>query len=388
MTDKHKEETRDWLWPVLGIPLRSVHLLLPGLLLSVGLAWLSIWLSRWIGVTLLGFGKSPVSSVMVAVLLGMIVGNIVRLPSFLTPGLVFTVKKVLKLGIIVMGIRLSLPEVFRMGMVGVPVVMMCIIAALIFTGLVNRWLKLPRRLGTLIAVGTSICGVSAIVAMAPAIQAEEEEVSYAVAIITVFGLFATVIYPYLAQNLFAGDPARIGIFLGTSVHDTSQVTGSALVYIQVFSQARVLDIAVVTKLIRNVFMIAVIPLMTLYYSYRNRKEAETGRTKLGKFFPLFIIGFLALAAVRSVGDATLEGSGAAFGLWSETNWAAVHGSMKSWAVNLLVVALSGVGLGTNFRTIKKMGIKPFLVGLAASGIVGLVSFGAISLLGILNWIRM
>jgi uncharacterized integral membrane protein (TIGR00698 family) len=349
------------------------------MLVAALMAGISIWLSDFIGLTLMGLDKSPVSAGMMAILLGLLVNNLVALPDLLAPGFTFAVKKVLRLGIILLGIRLSIFDVFELGVLGVPLVIVCIASALAFTSLVNRWLGLPQRLGTLIAVGTSICGVSAIVATGPAIDAEEEEVTYAVAVITVFGMIATLLYPYLAHGLFAGDPTRAGLFLGTAVHDTSQVTGAALVFAETFSLPRALDVATVTKLVRNVFMAVVIPLMTLAYTRQSaRKETEETEIRVVNLLPLFVLGFLLMAGARSLGDAGVNGGGAAFGVLDSRAWSQAYGSVKQWAVRFLVVALAGVGLNTSLDVLKGLGIAPFLVGLGAAVAVGVVSFGAIT----------
>lgn len=370
---------------LLGVTVNEVPSLLPGLLVAALLAWLCIWLSKFIGVTLLGFDKTPISAVMLGILLGLIIGAVIPLPKVLKPGLRFCVKKVLRLGIVMLGIRLTIFDVFKLGAYGVPIVIICILGALFFTTRINKWLKLPERLGTLIAVGTSICGVSAIVATGPAIDAEEEEVAYAVAVITIFGLLATLVYPYVTNLIFGGEALKVGLFLGTSVHDTSQVVGSAKVYADVFAAPLALDVATVTKLVRNVFMAAVIPFMAFYYARgrarRTQGEVSGKKASFLKLLPLFVVGFLIMAVIRSVGDAGIKAGGNAFGLWDGGAWKSIYSSIQTWAGNLLVVALAGVGLSTDFRTFKGLGIKPFLVGLGAALIVGVVSFIAISLLG-------
>jgi uncharacterized integral membrane protein (TIGR00698 family) len=368
---------------LLGVPANRFPGLLPGLLAAVLLAVASLWLSDFVGETLLGFDKTPISAVMLAILLGLIIGTLAPMPQVLRPGLSFSVKKVLRLGIILLGIRLTIFDVFRLGVYGVPIVLFCTAGALLVTTRFSHWLKLPERLGALIAVGTSICGVSAIVATGPAIEAEEEEVAYAVAVITLFGLAATIVYPYLAFAIFGGDTLDAGLFLGTSVHDTSQVVGAAAVYADIFSAPRTLDVATVTKLVRNVFMALVIPFMAFYYSRRAQRQGEVGGASTGvlKLLPLFVLGFLAMAAIRSIGDAGLEAGGMAFGLWDRATWMGIVGTIKNWAQILMVVALAAVGLSTNFRAFKGLGTKPFLAGLAAALIVGILSFVAISLLG-------
>lgn len=377
-------EMRTWEKNLLGVNINEFPKLLPGLLVVSLLAWLSIWLSEFIGVGLMGFEKTPVSAVMVAILLGMIIGNVVVLPGWLKPGFQFAVKKLLRLGIILLGIRLSVFDVFRVGAVGVPIVVLSIAIALFFTTRLNEWLKLPERLGTLIAVGTSICGVSAIVAAGPAIDAEDEEVAYAIAVITVFGIAAMLAYPYAANIIFAGNPVQAGLFLGTAIHETAQVAGAGLVYADVFSAPRGLDVATITKLIRNAFMAIVIPLMAFYYARRalgQGEEFEGQKTSFTKLFPIFILGFLAFAVIRSIGDAGIHAGGSAFGLWDNATWKAIHSFIKSWAVNFMVLALAGVGLSTSFHILRGLGIKPFVVGLGAALMVGVVSLTMIFLLG-------
>lgn len=364
---------------LLGVPVGKIPSLLPGLIAAALLAVVSIWLSVFAGETLMGFDKTPISAVMLAILLGLIIGAVVRVPKAMKPGLTFAVGKVLRLGIILLGIRLTVFDVFRLGVYGVPIVLLCIVGALFLTTRINKWLRLPERLGALIAVGTSICGVSAIVATGPAIDAEDEEVAYAVAVITIFGLLATLVYPYLANLIFSGEAVKVGLWLGTSVHDTSQVVGSAKVYSDVFAAPLALDTATVTKLVRNVFMAAVIPFMAFYYA--RKSQAKGKKVSVAKLLPLFVLGFLAMAVLRSVGDAMVKNGGSAYGIWNADAWKGLYGTVKTWAENLLVVALAGVGLNTNFRSFKGLGIKPFLVGLSAALVVGLVSFVAILLVG-------
>ena len=371
---------------LLGAPFRRIPVLIPGFAAACLLAWVSFLLRDLVGTVLLGFEKSPVSPVMTALLLGIIIRNVVPLPAFVEPGLSLAVKKILRLGIILLGMNLSIVEVFRLGVLGVPIVLLCLAGSLAVTVFISRRMRLPERLGTLIAVGTSICGVLAIVATGPSIGAKEEEVTYAVAVITVFGLIATVAYPHVAEIIFAGDPTAVGLFLGTAVHDTSQVTGAALVYCDVYLQPKALVVATVTKLVRNVSMVGVIPLMAFVYQRRERTEGAAGtgpagKIRLRKLLPVFVLGFLMLATLRSIGDLGIRADTRAFGLWTEAAWISFNSTLKNWAVRLLVVALAGVGLNTRFSTIRGLGFKPFVAGLAAALVAGVISFAAITLLG-------
>ena len=373
-----------------GVPISKIHTILPGLVVVILLAIISLWLSDLIGVTLMGFEKSPISAVMICLILGLVIRNVFKLPTALNVGFKFSVKKLLRLGIILLGIRLSIFSVFELGLIGIPIVLICIVSALIITTFLNKKLDQPKRLGTLIAVGTAICGVSAIVATSPVIDAKEEETAYAVAVITVFGLIATIGYPIIAYFIFGGDATKAGLWLGTSIHDTSQVTGAALVFADLWSLPLGLDVATITKLVRNVFMILVIPLMAFLYVKNQMKEAtESGEIKsnmkskvnIKKLIPIFVIGFLLVSIFRSIGDAGMTTTNLAFGILGEDSWSGLIKIVKDFASILFVVALGGVGLSTNFSNFKGLGIKPFLVGLFAALTTGVVSFLSVSLLG-------
>lgn len=371
-----------WEKNLLGVSVRNLPALMPGVLAVSVLAWLSIGVSDFIGIEMMGLEKSPVSPVMLAIVLGLLISSLVHIPANFKPGLQFSVKKLLRLGIILLGIRLTIFDVFKLGAFGVPIVGLCIVGALLLTTWINTKLQLPDRLGTLIAVGTSICGVTAIVAASPAIDADEEESAYAIAVITVFGLFATLAYPYLANAIFTGQAMQVGLFLGTSVHETAQVVGAGQIYADIFFQSKSLDVATITKLVRNVFMAAVIPYMALYYARKSKdREFQGKKTSFTKLFPVFIFGFISMATLRSIGDAGISASGQAIGLFDGSVWSGLISFIKTWAENFLVVALAGVGLSTNFRSFKSLGIKPFFVGLGASLVVGVLSYLSIITLG-------
>jgi uncharacterized integral membrane protein (TIGR00698 family) len=318
--------------------------------------------------------------------MGLVVGNVFSIPASFAPGVSFCLKRLLRLGIIMMGIRLSIFDAARIGAWGVPIVLACIVAGLVLTTYFTRLLRLPDRLGTLMAVGTSICGASAIVAAAPVIHAEEEEVTYAVANITVFGLVAMLVYPYLANVLFAGNVVMSGLFLGTAIHETGQVTGAGLIYDQVLgvtAKPTAADVAIVIKLVRNVFIAAVIPVMALVYAHHRAATGAVADEKVSawKLFPLFILGFVAMAMLRSAGDAGLRHGGLALGAWSAAEWSRGTALLSNTATYVLAMAMAGVGLGTSLRSLKGLGIKPFYVGLFASLVVGIASVLAVLALG-------
>lgn len=361
----------------LGVTIGEVPKLIPGVLASVSLVVVVIFLTDLVNSTL-GF-NGLISPILVVIVVGILIRNLITIPGIFTPGIRFCLQKLLRLGIILMGIRLSIIDVFNIGIWGVLIVIVCVLTGLLVTTYFGRLLKIPVRLATLIAVGTGICGASAIVATAPGIGAKDEEVTYAVANITVFGIIALIAYPFIAHWLFGSDITMIGLFTGTSIHETAQVAASGLIYDQTFfttSSPTAADVAMVTKLVRNVLMVLVIPAMTFFYT---RQKGLVGHTsgpaykRILNLFPLFVLGFLFLAVIRSVGDAGLQQGVSAFGLWDVDSWAGITGGIKDWSGYILATAMAGVGLGTSFRSMRGLGIRPFFVGLCAAATVGVIA---------------
>jgi uncharacterized integral membrane protein (TIGR00698 family) len=332
---------------------------------------ISLYLSKILG-NLLPFEKNPVSPLLVTIMIGLLIRNLFPLPEITNLGINFGIKKILRLGIILMGIRLSLGSVLKIGVLAVGMVFICIAGALLIVYGLSRLLKVNSRLGLLIAAGTSICGVSAIVATSPTIGATEEETSYAVGVITLFGLLATAAYPFLVELVFHFDLYQAGFFLGTSIHDTSQVTAASLIYNQLWERVSGggltgADIAITTKLVRNTFMIVVIPLLGLVY--KNKSE-ESGQRKKAAIIPFFVIGYLLMGGVRTLGD---------FAFAESDLWVTVHQTIKEAATYIIAVAVAAVSLNTKLAKLKRLGFKPLLVGLIAALSLGVISFILVNL---------
>ena len=343
----------------------------PGIALAGLLAFLAVASSEWIGISWLGFAQSPVPPALVAIGLGLLIRNAIGLPGHYDAGLRFCVQRVLRIGVALLGLRLSLAAVGGIGLTALPIVAACIATALALVALVTRALGLPARLGTLIAVGTAICGNSAIAAAGPANGAKDDEVSYAVGCITLFGLFALIAYPFASQWLFAGDPHLAGLFLGAAIHDTAQVAGAGMLAAQHTGDPTVLETAAVTKLLRNAFMILVVPGAAWWH--QRGATAANGRTRVRVRFtqavPWFVIGFLALALVRTLAD--LYGVAPA--------QRAIQSALPVSAA-CLAVAMAAIGLGTNLRKLRGLGLRPLAVGFAAALTTGAVATTLIKLL--------
>ena len=349
--------------------------IIPGLLLALVLAFAGQYLSKFIGIDLMGLPKSPISAIMMAIILGMIIRNTIKLPDSLQPGIRFGLVRVLRLGIVLLGIRLSLSQAGAIGLQALPVIIGAVAAALLIVTFLAKRMGLSGKLGTLIAVGTSICGATAIVATAPTIAARDDEVSYAVACITLFGVVAMLLYPFAGHWLFDGDAVKSGLFLGTAVHETAQVAGAGLVYQQYYDSPQALDVATVTKLVRNLGMLIIIPLMSILY-HRNHSDG-TEAPKWYTMIPLFVVGFAIMSLIRTVGD---MGDLPFGGLLSPEQWAAIVKHTKEVAEICLAVAMASVGLGTSIKGLREIGLKPLGAGLIAAVLVGGVSITLISLL--------
>jgi uncharacterized integral membrane protein (TIGR00698 family) len=361
--------------------------IVPGLALAAGVMLLAGVVARWMGAGLLRLegldpaGRaSPISGISVAILLGLAAANTIGTPDLFRPGLAFAVKRVLRLGIIFVGIRLSFLDVVKLGAWGIPVVAVIVVVALLVTTVFARMLHLSDRLGTLAAASTAICGVTAALSVGPVIEAEEREVAYTVANVTLFGLIAMLFYPYLAHAIFGARSGAVGLFLGTGIHDTSQVMGAALSYKEIFHDERALSVATVTKLTRNVFLVAVVPVLALLHA--RRTGHASGHVRVARLFPLFVLGFLAMAIVRSLGDAGLAAGQRAFGAWDANAWRDLTRRVgETWGTAALGTAMAGVGLSTDLTSFRAMGLKPLYVGALSAALVAGLALALASIVG-------
>lgn len=362
-------------------PVSNLHRLLaqfaviaPGLSMAGLLAVCAHYFADWTGRVLLGFESSPVGSIPVAIILGAVLRNTVDLPKQYEAGLKICVRFVLRLGIVLLGLRLSLPAVGTIGLAGLPIIACSIVTALVVVATLSKALGLSAKQGHLIAVGTGICGVTAIAATASVIEADQDEVSYAIACVTLFGTLAMFTYPSIAHGVFDGDNRLAGYLLGTSIHDTAQVTGAAMMYRQQFHAPMALDVATVTKLMRNTTMIFIIPVI----SFLVRRKEMHGRTKairISQAMPFFVIAYLILSVVRGIGDLGTK----AFILFDRSSWEVLLAQADVSSGWLLAVAMAAVGLGTEFSRIRKLGWRPMVVGLTAAIMVGIVSLTSLKL---------
>ena len=342
--------------------LKKYLVVLPGIFLAFILYSLSQGFNNIIGIELLGYSKSPISTAMIAILLGIFFGNFFKIRESFQKGLDYTREYILKLGIICLGIQLKPFEFFEFGKIAIPLITICIISVLIVIKILIKKLKIPTRMAYLISIGSTVCGTTAIMATAPIIKANKNEVSYAIANITLFGILSMLMYPYFANFYFDGKSLFAGLFLGTAIHETSQVAAAGLIYDQQFNSPETLNIATVTKLIRNTFLIVMIPLFAFLY---NRGSVKEKNYSIINIFPFFVLGFIAMIILRNLGDEV-------FSTYKNDIWIEIIDYIKFFSKVFLTMAMGAIGLSTNLKDIKIMGYKPFVVGFIAMLTVGIM----------------
>ena len=342
---------------------KNYLVVIPGIILAFVLYTLSQGFNNIIGIELFGYTKSPISTAMIAILLGIFFGNIFTVRNSFQKGLDFTREYILKLGIICLGIQLKPFEFLDFGKIAIPLIIICIISVLVVIKLLIIKLKIPTRMAYLISIGSTVCGTTAIIATAPVIKANKSEVSYAIANITLFGILSMLLYPYLANIYFEGNSLFAGLFLGTSIHETSQVAAAGLIYDQQFNSPETLNIATVTKLIRNTFLIIMIPLFAFLYNRGKRKEKNYSILNI---FPYFVLGFVGMIILRNLGDQF-------FVLDNKDYWLETINFIQISSKIFLTMAMAAIGLSTNLKDLRAMGYKPFFVGFISMLTVGIVS---------------
>ena len=342
----------------------AVRLLWPGLILVV-LVGLGARLIH--GLLPAGIGAA-LGEVIFAVFLGLAVANLRPLPSATAPGIRFALQTLLRLAIVLLGAGFSFISALAIGGKALGMVVALMVLALLVAHGLGRLAGVPDRLATLIGVGTAVCGNSAITATAPVIGASDEEMAFAIATNTLFGTLAVFAYPMLGHALGMSD-AVFGTWAGTAVNDTSQVVATGFAFSEAAGR-----VATVVKLTRNALMGVVI--VGLGLLYRARRAAPdrpvTLLTRIRQSVPAFVVGFLIMAALNTVG---------AFAWVSGRTGADVGAGLQQAARLLILFALAGVGLGTRLEAMRRTGLRPFYVGLATAAGTSGASYLLIALLG-------
>ena len=323
-----------------------------------------------------GLALPVVGGPVFGILLGMVIALVWRQrPECLAGGVQFTSKKVLQYAVILLGFGLNLMQIAQVGLSSLPVILSTIATSLIVGYAGCKLLKVPGRTATLVAVGSSICGGSAIAATAPVIKAKDEEVAQSVSVIFLFNVIAALIFPTLGTALGLSNEG-FGLFAGTAVNDTSSVTAAAAAWDGMHPGANTLDQATVVKLTRTLAIIPITLVLALWQLRVAKREAAgaQGVGGLGGFsikraFPLFILWFLVAACITTACSA----AGADI---------AVFAPLKTLSKYFIVMAMLAIGLNTDLVKLVKSGGKPIALGALCWVAIAAVSLLAQQLLGI------
>ena len=330
----------------------------PGLLIAVAVAAAARFLEGLLPIHLIGAS-------VIALFIGMGINALHKPPELVAVGLKFTSKRVLKLAIILLGASLSMGDILTVGRLSLMV--MCFTLLTCFGGgyLVGRSLGLNWKLSNLISAGTGICGGSAIAAIAPVIDAQDRDIAYAMSATFLFDMVMILMFPFLGHWLGMSDMAY-GLWAGTAVNDTSSVVAAGYA----FSEGAG-DFATMVKLTRTLAIIPTVVVFSFVSMHLRKKEAAASggaaQIRWRSVFPWFILGFLAMAVLSSVGVIP----------------AAAAAALKKVSKFLMVTALAAVGLNTSFAEMKKSGAAPMVHGFLISALVVLVALVVEYFMGIL-----
>ena len=264
---------------------------LPGLLLCLVIA-LPCWL--------LGKQFPVIGGPVFAILAGMVLTLILKDKTKTKEGITYTSKKILQYAVILLGFGLNLSEIAKVGAQSLPIILSTISTSLIIAFVLCKLMKMPANISTLVGVGSSICGGSAIAATAPVIGADDEEIAQAISVIFLFNVIAALIFPTLGSMLGLSNEG-FGLFAGTAINDTSSVTAAATAWDGLHPGANTLDIATIVKLTRTLAIIPITLVLALWKSSKAKKEGGEGKAfSLKKVFPMFILFFVLASLVTTV----------------------------------------------------------------------------------------
>ena len=339
--------------------------ILPGFLFCLAIAIPSCFLGHIFPV---------VGGPVIAILIGMIITVFYKKRELTKSGITFTSKKILHWAVIFLGFGLDLGVIIETGKQSLPIILSTIATSLIVAFLLHKILGTNAKIATMIGVGSSICGGSAVAATAPVIGAEDEEIAQAISIIFFFNVVAALIFPMLGNTLHfdttAGD--AFGIFSGTAVNDTSSVTATASTWDAMHNLGtQTLDKAVTVKLTRTLAIIPITLVLAFLQTKKNEKKLENQeamgseerkKVSILKLFPMFILYFILASVITTI--ATSLGASPE-----------VFEPMKFISKFLIILAMAAIGLSTDIVKLIKTGVKPLFMGFCCW-----VSITAVSLL--------
>jgi len=330
--------------------------------------WLGILLCLCIAVPswYLGTLVPVVGGPVFAIIIGMVATQFLKKKDKLQSGISFTSKKILQYAVILLGFGLNLSTIFETGKMSLPIIFATISTSLIVAYILCKVMKMPSKTATLIGVGSSICGGSAIAATAPVIDADDEEIAQSISVIFLFNVIAALIFPTLGTAIGFSNEG-FGLFAGTAINDTSSVTAAATAWDGIHG-SNALDTATIVKLTRT---LAIIPItLVLGFVQAKRQKSESGeKVSIKKILPSFILFFILASVITTI--ATSNGVSAGF-----------FSPIKTLSKFFIVMAMAAIGLNTNVVKLIKNGGKPILLGFCCWVSIALVSLLMQHILGI------
>lgn len=344
----------------------------PGVLMCAGLTVLAWLLNRLPFVPFtLPDGQHPISTVLLALLLGMVVRNAWPGVVAFRSGIDAVVKKWLPVGIVLLGAGLDFYELLQVAIQVTAGAAVLIGLLVLVSPIAARWLGVDSKLGLLIGFGTAICGSSAIVALSPVVEARDEEMVYSIGVVNLLGVAAMLLYPVVGVALDLA-PEVYGTWCGLGIHATPQVIAAGFAY-PVDGQTAG-EIATVAKLVRISLLGPAVFVVGLWYANQRRKEAVyIGRpVPYAQLVPGFVFAFLGVALLNTLGflpEVTLHLTDR-FPLGSGDRTVDVAGTMSLAGKWIMTAAMAGVGLSTAFQAMKAGGLKPLALGVALAVLLG------------------
>lgn len=311
--------------------------------------------------TIFGHRLPVVGAPVFSILIGMILCLLIKDETKFESGIRFTSKKILQYAVILLGFSMNVTTIARSGRQSLPVIVSTIAISLITAFILTKVMKLDRKIGILIGVGSSICGGSAIAATAPVIHADEAEIAKAISVIFFFNVLASLIFPSLGTILGFSNQG-FGIFAGTAVNDTSSVTAAASAWDSIHN-SNTLELATVVKLTRTLAIIPITICLSLYEGKKNRHESHV---RIQKLVPSFIVFFVIASIIASVVPLPIT----------------LVSSLKTLSKFFITMAMAAIGLKTNIVNLVKTGGKAVILGLACWVLISITSIGVQHLVGI------
>lgn len=340
-----------------------------GVTLAVGLAFAAQVVSSWAATSLMDGGASPVSPVLLAIIFGILWRHCFGVGQRTQWGLQWMLQTFFRIGIALVGLKLTVRGLTDVGFLALPVVAVCVTAALLVSKVIGRLLGLSPGLQHLLAVGSAVCGCTAIIAMAPVIKARALETSTALTCTVLVGSLGMMCYPWLADAFFGRNSLAVGIFLGSAIHDTSQVIGAALIHAQQFGSADVVGVASATKLFRNLSLAVLLPIM-VWSSHRRYEIApdEGTAARCKQVIPGFIVAFLALVFLRALGDSVSATSVSVRTVWLQT-----LSALQFLSELFLTCGMTAIGLSVSISQVYQSGYRPLCAALVIAAITAACS---------------